>query len=159
MTGAAMTEQTLLDLDPNYRPAHNHDPETSHQALDDATASGKIDAMRDIVARTLQSVGEHGCIDDELHEVVSRSFPGEQRHVVATRRLELCKAGWVRQSGERRDNKRGSSCVVWVWAPGPPEPSVNEKASADRFTRMERTLVSILAALHDLQRRVPGGEA
>lgn len=55
--------------------------------------------------------------DDELRENLLVRGVAHSPSGLRTRRSELVKSGWVRDSGERRDSDLGHPAIVWELAP------------------------------------------
>jgi hypothetical protein len=100
-----MNHQTSL-FDPGEPPPAQRHSETSLAAAaaiepDAATLRGKcLDHLRH---------APDGATDEEQQEDL-RMNPSTQR----PRRIELLKAGWIRDSGKRRPTRSGRQAVVWI---------------------------------------------
>lgn len=98
----------MTDLFTYAPPPVRHDhPETSYMAADAiAPVTGKL--RRAVYAFAVER-GSYGFTDAEMFD----QWPAKSENSLRPRRIELVEAGWVKDSGRRRLNTRGRSCVVW----------------------------------------------
>ncbi len=96
-----MTDRNLFD-DP---PAQRHS-ETSVAAAEDIASAAQT--LRRMVLLYLKSRHPDGATDEEAQELLMMS-PNTQR----PRRVELVRAGLVRDSGRTRKTRSGRKAVVW----------------------------------------------
>ena len=89
----------------NLPPSNGTD--TSNAAAKDIAP--KTPSMREKVFALVKSAGEHGITCDEV-EIVT----GLKHQTASARLYELCKAGRVVDSGERRKTSSGSTARVYV---------------------------------------------
>lgn len=68
-----------------------------------------IGTIRWRILALLRKCGDGGATDDELQHWTNLN-PSTQR----PRRIELCEAGLVRNSGQTRKTRSGRQAVVWV---------------------------------------------
>lgn len=95
------------DLFTYQTPVGRNHPETSHQAADAiAPVAGKL---QQAVYAFAVSRGDYGFTDAEMFD----RWPDKAENSLRPRRIELVAAGWLKDSGQRRPNSRGRSCVVW----------------------------------------------
>jgi hypothetical protein len=99
-----MTDLTLWQgEEPNAR---NSDPQTSHEAAQDARAlSGR---HRKLALATLRDAGPRGLTDFELAAIT-----GVAQTSIGVRRKELVRAGYVVATDMRRKAPSGSAAIVW----------------------------------------------
>ena len=90
------------------RDAGVYSPPTSHRAAK-RTSTGTSSRVAQLVLATLERAGHSGLTDDEVAE----RLPAEHRGSLAKRRLDLVRAGLVRDSGRTRPTSRGVAAVVW----------------------------------------------
>lgn len=83
--------------------------ETSREAAEEMRGSAKTDRERVLVV--IQGAS-HGRTDEEIQRML-RMNPSTQR----PRRIELVKAGQVRDSGRTRKTKSGRKATVWEAVP------------------------------------------
>ena len=65
--------------------------------------------MRGMILGFLRATSTNGATDDEI-QTFMRINPSTQR----PRRIELCEAGLVRNSGQTRKTRSGRQAVVWI---------------------------------------------
>jgi hypothetical protein len=119
-------------------------PETAHIA---ARSHGGIRNAIRYRVRDLLMACPTGLTDDEL--TAQCDDLTDIRHSVATRRGEWARIGHVVDSGRRRPNARGSSCVVWCWVDTPsaqagtgPTPG-RRGPRGEATTRVDRSTVNV----------------
>jgi hypothetical protein len=96
--------QTLFDY---QAPVGRNHPDTSYKAADAIMpVAGKL--QQAVYAFAVER-GAYGFTDAEMFE----QWPDKSENSLRPRRIELVVAGWLKDSGKRRPNKRGRSCVVW----------------------------------------------
>ena len=87
-------------------PVGRNHPDTSYKAADAITpVAGKLQQQ---VYAFAVDCGDFGFTDAEMFDQFEKS-----ENTLRPRRIELVAAGWLKDSGKRRDNIRGRSCVVW----------------------------------------------
>lgn len=72
---------------------------------------GETGRLRRKVLEALAALGTRGATDEELQEAIPMA-PSTER----PRRIELCRAGLVRDSGATRRTRSGRRATVWVAA-------------------------------------------
>lgn len=98
----------MTDLFTYVAPVGRNHPATSYQAADAiAPVTGKL--QRAVYAFAVER-GDFGFTDAEMYD----RFPDQPENNLRPRRIELVAANWLKDSGRRRPNQRGRSCVVWV---------------------------------------------
>ena len=98
----------MTDLFTYTAPVGRNHPRTSYQAADAiAPIAGKL---QQAVYRFACERGDYGFTDAEMFN----HWPDLSENSLRPRRVELVVAGWLKDSGQRRPNSRGRSCVVWV---------------------------------------------
>lgn len=109
-----MFEQLSIDDTPDKARARNTDPETSHAAaasLDPKT----LRASQEAVWRVF--VVGRPMTDPELeaayNHVVAFYVPPQSSSGLRTRRKELVRKGFLRDSGERKKLASGRKAIVW----------------------------------------------
>jgi len=96
-----------VDLFTYTAPVGRNHPRTSYQAADAiAPIAGKL--QQEVFAFARER-GNYGFTDAEMFE----RWPERSENSLRPRRVELVEAGWLKDSGNRRKNSRGRSCVVW----------------------------------------------
>lgn len=96
-----------VDLFTYTAPVGRNHPDTSYKAADAiAPVAGKL--QQTVYAFAVER-GAYGFTDAEMFD----RWPDRSENSLRPRRVELVAAGWVKDSGNRRPNKRGRSCVVW----------------------------------------------
>ncbi len=103
MTAAA--QLGLLDWAPPPSAPHVAGSDTSRDA-----ARAIRPALGDLQARVLECLRTRGGLTDEQIQDALGMAPSTQR----PRRVELERAGYARDSGERRSTRSGRRAVVWV---------------------------------------------
>lgn len=95
-----------------YQPplARKTDPSTSHAAAADAKRGA--DTLRARCLSALRELGERGCTDFELADLV-----GSQQTSAGKRRGELVAAGLVVNSGRTAPAPSGSQAIIWIAVP------------------------------------------
>jgi hypothetical protein len=91
-------------------PAHQRHSETSTAAA--GAIEPKAATLRRLVLEALRLRGQQGATDDELQEVLGSV--GMSGNTQRPRRVELVRAGLVRDSGTTRPTRSGRRAVVWV---------------------------------------------
>lgn len=80
-----------------------------NQALNPATNSGTHETRIQAIFNCLDKAGSLGRTDDELEVLL------KIRHeTVSSERRSLVKQGWVCESGQQRQTRRGYAAKVWV---------------------------------------------
>lgn len=82
------------------------DPDTSHQAAEDALP--RAQRHRDLALTALRSAGDRGLTDFELADLT-----GVAQTSIGVRRHELVKLGLVAKTDDRRPAPSGSASIVW----------------------------------------------
>lgn len=98
-------QPTLFDEPEPHTKARSTDPDTSHAAA--AYPRGSSQRWRILRAHYLEDLG--GLTDEELH----RRLPDMRLNSLTTRRSELAGAGWLYDTGERREASGGVDQIVW----------------------------------------------
>lgn len=101
-----MIQGSLLDESAKIR--HDAAETARLAALKNAPASG---TQRHRVLRALTGLSPDktvGLTDDELSQLLAMS-----PNTLRPRRVELVEGGWVEDSGLRRNNQYGNTCIVW----------------------------------------------
>lgn len=99
-----------MDLFTYQAPVGRNHPETSYKAADAiAPVAGKL--QQSVYAFAVER-GAYGFTDAEMFD----HWPDKSENSLRPRRVELVEAGWVKDSGRRRQNSRGRFCVVWIAA-------------------------------------------
>lgn len=97
-----------IDLFSYTAPVGRNHPDTSYKAADAiAPIAGKL---RQAVYAFFVERGSYGATDAEIFD----RWPEKSENSLRPRRVELVEAGWLKDSGKRRLNKRGRSCCVWT---------------------------------------------
>jgi len=65
--------------------------------------------LRERVLRYVVGCGEHGATDEEMQTALGMD-PNTQR----PRRRELVQAGYIVDSGKRRETRTGRNAIVWI---------------------------------------------
>ena len=100
----------MMDLFTYQAPVGRNHPDTSYKAADAiAPVAGKLQQM--VYAFAVER-GDYGFTDAEMFN----HWPDKPENSLRPRRIELVVAGWLKDSGKRRPNSRGRSCVVWCIA-------------------------------------------
>lgn len=98
------------DLFTYETPVGRNHPDTSYKAADAiAPVAGKLQRA---VYAFAEERGDYGFTDAEMFD----RWPDKPENSLRPRRIELVAARWLKDSGRRRLNARGRSCVVWVVA-------------------------------------------
>ncbi len=92
-------------------PAQQHSP-TSQEAAAAMDQSGRLNALRRSVLDFVLLMGEEGATDEEIQVSIPMK-PNTER----PRRVELVRAGLIRDSGKKRKGTSGHQAVVWVAIP------------------------------------------
>lgn len=103
--------KSLFDPDPltapfDDAPAQRHSP-TSVAAAEQVKPIAET--QRRLVLSILQMAGERGLTDDEIQAATGMNPSGAR-----PRRIELVRAGLVRDSGRTRKTRSGREAVVWT---------------------------------------------
>lgn len=98
---------------PTKAKVRHRDPATSLQAA----LSQTPDKTR-MLYTTIYAILERSArTDEELLDIFQQAGKAVTPSGVRSRRAELTEAGWVRDSGERRDTKAGHPSIVWEAVP------------------------------------------
>ena len=62
------------------------------------------------VYRTIKDAGDYGVTDDELF----MELPTDNQSSIRPRRIELVRAGLVKDSGRKRKTSSGRQATVWI---------------------------------------------
>lgn len=94
------------------------DPSTSWLAARSTSPKSTRELYNDIVFVATSNQKITGVTDEELIHVLteqmSRTYTPSG---IRTRRAELVEAGWIRDSGVRRETRSGRPSIVWEWVP------------------------------------------
>jgi hypothetical protein len=115
--------------------------ETSRQAAEDAVAL--VPNARQRVFNLIHQ--SNGLTDEEVCDRLSMN-PSTER----PRRIELERAGLVRDSGNQRPNLSGSLAVIWVGVPG-----AIYQESVFKIVKPETSLTGDAKAIEEIKRAIP----
>lgn len=117
LNATAPREETEFRQLPKPRPAWERirrtDPSTSWIAARMLAA----DTTRKTYDRIAVILSREALTDEELVYRISLADAFVSPSGVRSRRAELAEAGWVRDTGERRNTKAGRPAIVWEWVP------------------------------------------
>lgn len=98
-------------------PGHRGNVDTSIAAAESVAAH--CPRMHRLILAALHAAGEHGMTGDELGDAL-----GIERWSIRPRTSELKTLGWIRDSGQRRENaKTGIKAIVWQFVPEDQRPA------------------------------------
>lgn len=95
-------------LDRPHAAARAGDPDTSHQAAKDATLTAG--AIRTAIYELVRKAGPRGLTVDEIRA----TMPPMAASTLSARASDLIRDGWLKDSGERRKTRTGSTARVLV---------------------------------------------
>lgn len=94
------------------------DPSTSWEAGRRLSPESTRELYNDIIFVMWNNVKLDGLTDEELIFVLTEQmFKKYTPSGIRSRRSELVEAGWLRDSGQRRNTKAGRPAIVWEWVP------------------------------------------